>query len=59
MRSKGLADGQDSLTGADPQLHSVGEAAFITHPKVHLGGNEHIVFTSSNFNPDKNNLPVY
>lgn len=51
--------GQDSATGADSQLHSVGEAALIIHPGVHLGGNEHIAFTSSNSNPDKKSLPVY
>lgn len=48
-----MADGQDPVTGADPRLHSVGEAALITHAEMHLGGNEHIAFTSSNCNPVK------
>lgn len=59
MGSKGLADGQDPLTGVDPQIHSVGEAAVIKHPEVHLGGNEHIAFISLNSSPDKTSLPVY
>lgn len=42
-----------------PPIHSVGEAALITHPEVHLGSNEHIAFMSSNFNPDKKSLPVF
>lgn len=59
MRSKGLADGQDPVTGADSQLHFCGEAALKTHPQVHLGGNEHTAFTSSNSNPAKKSLPAY
>lgn len=58
-KEQGLTDGQDPVTGADPRLCSVGEAALITHPEGHLGGNEHIAFTSSNCHPAKKSLPVY
>lgn len=40
-----------------PLTSFCGEAALVTHPEVHLGGNEHIAFTSSNCDPVKKSLP--